>query len=153
MFTYILFQKQILPDDLISTHCSFIKHPWDINYDYHPILQMKERKESEVAQSCPTLCDPMDCILPGSSIHGIFQARMLEWVVISFSTGNIVKLSVTGCNRYSRWQRESWNPGHQPPPELLHFCPIPTCSYLVARWICSWHWSPVSAFSLHQTLG
>ena len=41
-------------------------------------------KESEVAQSCPTLCDPMDCGLPGSSIHGIFQARILEWVAISF---------------------------------------------------------------------
>ena len=42
------------------------------------------REESEVAQSCPTLCDPMDCSLPGSSIHGIFQARILEWVAISF---------------------------------------------------------------------
>ena len=42
-------------------------------------------KESEVAQSCPTLCGPMDCSPPGSSIHGIFQARVLEWVAISFS--------------------------------------------------------------------
>ena len=41
--------------------------------------------ESEVTQSCPTLCDPMDCSLPGSSIHGIFQARVLEWVAIAFS--------------------------------------------------------------------
>ena len=41
--------------------------------------------ESEVAQSCPTLCDPMDCSLPGSTIHGSFQARILEWVAISFS--------------------------------------------------------------------
>ena len=40
--------------------------------------------ESEVTQSSPTLCDPMDYSLPGSSIHGIFQARVLEWVVISF---------------------------------------------------------------------
>ena len=39
----------------------------------------------EVAQSCLTLCDPMDCSLPGSSVHGIFQARVLEWVAISFS--------------------------------------------------------------------
>ena len=37
-------------------------------------------------QSCPTLCDPMDCSLPGSSVHGIFQARVLEWVAIAFST-------------------------------------------------------------------
>ena len=41
--------------------------------------------ESEVAQSCPTLSDPMDCSLPGSSIHGIFQARVLEWGAIAFS--------------------------------------------------------------------
>ena len=40
---------------------------------------------SEVTQSCPTLCDPMDCSLPGSSVHGIFQARILEWVAIAFS--------------------------------------------------------------------
>ena len=46
------------------------------------------KKESEVAQSCPTLCDPMDCSPPGSSIHGILQARILEWVAISFSRGS-----------------------------------------------------------------
>ena len=46
---------------------------------------IRKGKESEVAQSCPTLCDPMDCSLSGSSIHGIFQARVLEWVAISFS--------------------------------------------------------------------
>ena len=46
----------------------------------HFLLQrMKVKSESEVAQSCPTLSDPMDCSLPGSSIHGIFQARVLEW--------------------------------------------------------------------------
>ena len=46
---------------------------------------MKVKSESEVTQSCPTLCDPMDCSLPGSSAHGIFQARVLEWVAIAFS--------------------------------------------------------------------
>ena len=45
-------------------------------------------KVSEVTQSCPTLCDPMDCSLPGFSVHGILQARMLEWVTISFSRGS-----------------------------------------------------------------
>ena len=44
--------------------------------------------DGEVAQSCPTLCDPVDCSLPGSSIHGILQARILEWVAISFSRGS-----------------------------------------------------------------
>ena len=42
----------------------------------------ERKKESEVTQSCPTLCNPMDCSLPGSSVHGIFQARVLEWVAI-----------------------------------------------------------------------
>ena len=46
---------------------------------------MKVKSESEVAQSCLTLSDPMDCSLPGSSIHGIFQARVLEWGAITFS--------------------------------------------------------------------
>ena len=50
------------------------------------MLQLKDRKkESEVAQSCLTLFNPMDCSLPGSSVHGIFQVRTLEWVGISFS--------------------------------------------------------------------
>ena len=52
----------------------------------HFLLQcMKVKSESEVAQLCPTFSDPMDCSLPGSSIHGIFQARVLEWVAIAFS--------------------------------------------------------------------
>ena len=46
---------------------------------------MKVKSESEVAQSCPTLLEPMDCNLPGSSAHGIFQARVLEWGAIAFS--------------------------------------------------------------------
>ena len=51
-----------------------------------PIL--RKQKESEVAQSCPTLCHPVDCSPPGSSIHGVFQARILEWVSISLSRGS-----------------------------------------------------------------
>ena len=46
---------------------------------------MKVKSESEVAQSCPTLSDHMDCSLPGSSVHGIFQARVLEWGAVAFS--------------------------------------------------------------------
>ena len=49
---------------------------------------MKLESESEVAQSCPTLSDPMDCSLPGSSIHGIFRATVLEWGAIAFSHVN-----------------------------------------------------------------
>ena len=46
---------------------------------------MKVKSESEVAQSCPTLRDPMDCSPPGSNVHGIFQARVLEWGATAFS--------------------------------------------------------------------
>jgi len=50
-----------------------------------PFPSPKHESESEVAQLCPTLSDPMDCSPPGSSIHGIFQARVLEWGAIAFS--------------------------------------------------------------------
>ena len=65
--------------------------PWDspgknTGVGCHFLLQcMKVKSESEVAQSSPTLSDPMDCSLPGSSVHGIFQARVLEWGAIAFS--------------------------------------------------------------------
>ena len=65
--------------------------PWDspcknTGVGCHFLLQcMNVKSESEVAQSCPTLSDPMDCSLPGSSVHGIFQARVLEWGAITFS--------------------------------------------------------------------
>ena len=65
--------------------------PWDspgknTGVGCHFLLQcIKVKSESEVAQSCPTLSDPMDCSLPGSSVHGIFQARVLEWGDMSFS--------------------------------------------------------------------
>ena len=52
------------------------------------LLSRRPQSESEVAQSCPTLCNPMDCSLPGSSVHGIFQAIVLEWIAISFSRGS-----------------------------------------------------------------
>ena len=51
-------------------------------------LRYIDESESEVAQSCLTLCNPMDCSLPGSTVHGIFQVRILEWVAISFSRGS-----------------------------------------------------------------
>ena len=49
---------------------------------------MKVKSESEIAQLCPTLSDPMDCSPPGSSLHGTFQARVLEWGAIAFSVGH-----------------------------------------------------------------
>ena len=57
---------------------------------------MKVKSEREVAQSCPILSDPMDCSLPGSSIHGIFQARVLEWDAIAFSDISLLVSSIHG---------------------------------------------------------
>ena len=68
-----------------------LPRPWDspgknTGVGCHFLLQcMKVKSESEVAQSCPTLRDPMDCSLPGSSVRGIFQARVLEWGASAFS--------------------------------------------------------------------
>ena len=68
-----------------------LPHPWDspgknTGVGCHFLLQcMKVKSKSEVAQSCLPLSDPMDCSLPGSSVHGIFQARVLEWGAIAFS--------------------------------------------------------------------
>ena len=68
-----------------------LPHPWDspgknTGVGCHFLLQcMKVKNESEVAQSCPTLSDSMDYSLPGSSVHGLFQARVLEWGAIAFS--------------------------------------------------------------------
>ena len=68
-----------------------LPYPWDspgknTGVGCHFLLQrVKVKSESEVAQSCPTLSDPMDRSLPGSSMHGIFQARVLQWGAIAFS--------------------------------------------------------------------
>ena len=78
--------------------------PWDspcknTGVDCHFLLQcMKVKSESEVAQSCPTLSDPMDCSLTGSSVHGIFQARVLEWGAIAFSPLRHVKTQIAGSH-------------------------------------------------------
>ena len=82
--------------------------PWDspgknTGVGCHFLLQcMKVKSESEVAQSCPTLSNPMDCSLLGSSVHGIFQARVLEWGAIAFSVAvrlNIHQLPMLGSLR------------------------------------------------------
>ena len=76
-----------------------LPHPWDspgknTGVGCHFLLQcMNVKSESEVAQSCLTLRNPMDCSLPGSSVHGIFQVRVLEWGAIAFSSQ--ASLSIT----------------------------------------------------------
>ena len=96
--------------------------PWDspgknTGVGCHFLLQcMKMKSQSEVAQSCPTLSDPMDCSPPGSSIHGIFQARVLEWAAITFSDlraseANYCKLGVLEHEKFllsQFWRPEVW---------------------------------------------
>ena len=95
-----------------------LPHPWDspgknTGVGCHFLLQcMKVKRESEVAQSCLTLRDPMDCSLPGSSVHGIFQARVLEWVAISvFTKYPLLKgISSFHSTRMFWWDCPSQNP-------------------------------------------
>ena len=107
--------------------------PWDspdknTGVGCHFLLQcMKVKSESEVAQSCLTLSDPMDCSLAGSSIHGIFQARVLEWGAIAFS-GKTTHLSLFCLilKKLHCWFC-CWN--------RYYF--FPTSSYLVLKNVCS----------------
>ena len=71
-------------------------------------MQRANSLVSEVAQSYPTLCDPMDCCLPGSSVHGILQARILEWVAISFSRGSSRPRDRTWVSRISGRRFNLW---------------------------------------------
>ena len=83
-----------------------LPHLWDspgknTGVGCHFLLQcMKEKSESEVAQSCQTLCDAMDCSLPGSSVHGISQARVLEWGAIAFSNqSGLLPYNFVSCSQ------------------------------------------------------
>ena len=81
----------------------------------HFLLQcMKAKSESEVAQSCSTLRDPMDCSLPGSSIHGIFQARILEWGTIAFSIYSCFAryMKLSSCLGYMGFSYYTYRRGH-----------------------------------------
>ena len=108
-----------------------LPHPWDspgknTGVGCYFLLQcMKVKSQSEVVQSCPTLRDPMDCSLPGSSVHGIFQARVLEWGAIAFSTkrglGTLKYVSVSVSISVQslscvRLLATPWTAAHQTPP-------------------------------------
>ena len=90
------------------------------------------RKWGEVTWSCPTLCDPMDCNLPGSFVHGIFQARVLEWVAISFSRGSSQSRDWTWVSRivgrcFTIWAtREVPNTGIEPRSPALQADSVPS---------------------------
>ena len=94
-----------------------IPHPWDspgknTGVGCHFLLQcMKVKSEIEVVQSCPTLRNTMDCSLPGSSLHGIFQARVLEWVAIAFSDSQTILWKYLGCKIlfWPFWENKTCN--------------------------------------------
>ena len=97
-----------------------LPRPWDspgknTGVGCHFLLQCRKvTSENEVAQSCPTLSDPMDHSPPGSSVHGIFQARVLEWGAIAFS-----KMGMRGKNKGQKKENRA---------ELLSLAPLPTNS-------------------------
>ena len=95
-----------------------LPHPWDspgknTGVGCHFLLQCRKVKsESEVAESCPTLSDPMDSSLPGSSVHGIFQARVPEWGAIAFlgqSPAELVKIQITTQPLAFRFHTVGWS--------------------------------------------
>ena len=96
-----------------------LPHPWDspgknTGVGCHFLLQcMKVKSESEVTQSCLTLHDPMDCSLPGPSVHGIFQTRVLERVAISFSRGSSPPRDQTRSPALQADALQSVQPGKQ----------------------------------------
>ena len=100
-----------------------LPRPWDspgknTGVGCQCLLQcMKMKSESEVTQSCPTLREPMDCSLPGSSVHGIFQARVLEWGAISiiWSIGWTVWGEISFFSKVS-WERLFWPSGRNAKP-------------------------------------
>ena len=81
------------------------------------ILRFATTTTTKSFQSCPTLCDPVDCSLPGFSIHGILQARTLEWVAISFSNAWKWKVKVKSLSRV-RLLGTPWTAAYQAPPSM-----------------------------------
>ena len=98
-----------------------LPRPWDslrknAGMGCHFLLQcMKVRSKSEVAQSGPTLSDPMDCSPPGFSVHGIFQARVLEWGAIAFSAGWLCWGLAMCLAMLGAGSGQQWGPGTPPP--------------------------------------
>ena len=100
IFDHILkVEKQTLPDTLME------RHVFNIDEKQCLIIIFKVK----VSQSCPTLSDPMDCNLPGSSVHGILQARTLEWVAVSFSRESSQARDRTQVSRIAGGFFTIWN--------------------------------------------
>ena len=94
-----------------------------------------------IAQPCPTLCDPMDCSLPGASVHGISQARILEWVAVSFSRGSSRPRDRTCISFIGKWILYRWATKWDPWPWGSTFHAFVSVSWTDVWWIPSAHLS------------
>ena len=118
----------------------------EITYVVYTDGSINSAAAAKSLQSCPTLCDPMDCSLPGFSIHGILQARTLEWVAISFSNACKWKVKVKSLGRV-RLLATPWTAAHQAPPSMgfsrqKYWSGVPLPSPILQHnpskmWICS----------------
>ena len=93
---------------------SWFTYCWSLAWRILSIILLACESESEVVQSCPTLCDPMHGSLPGSSVHGIFQARILEWAAIPWSRGSSqprdqTRVSCIADRRFTFWATSVWD--------------------------------------------
>ena len=130
-----------------------LPRPWDspgknTGVGCHFLLQcMKVKRESEVTQLCPTLSDPMDCSLPGSSIHGIFQARVLEWGAIAFSGFLISKLLLWKIISVQKDVVDNWKSVNVLAIQNLYILVFYKIKYTLRMYLSSW-WQKLS-FSVH----
>ena len=106
--SYSFLNPEPLSCSIQGSNCCILTH-------IHVSQETGEReRECDVAQSCLTLCDPMDCSLPSSSVHGLFQAILLKWIAISFSKGCSQPRDRTWVSRIGRWTLYHWS--HQGSP-------------------------------------
>ena len=127
-----------------------LPRPWDspgknTGVGCHFLLQcMKVKSESEVAQSCPTPSDPMDCSPPGSSVHGIFYARVLEWGAIAFSEATVHEVSKSQtwlrthvhAHTHVHWWAEAVSHSH------YSMCLVWSTAHIIAQLVFVW-WTNV----------
>ena len=137
-----------------------LPRPWDspgknTGVGCHFLLQCRKVKsESEVSQSCPTLCDPIDGSPPGSPVPGILQARTLEWVAISFSNAWKWKVKVKSLSRV-RLLATPWTAAYQAPPSMgfsrqEYWSGVPLPSPVYAS---TWHILSLAQIIIHYFLG
>ena len=136
-----------------------LRRPWDspgknIGVGCHFLLQcMRVKSESEVAQLCPTLCNPIDCSPPGSPIHGILQARVLEWGAIAFSMGLNKCVMAYTPHRIIQCLHYPKNPlcsaCSSSPAPILTSCRTTDFFFFVFHSLCSFALSRMSCNSTH----